>query len=369
MEKLILNIKTILLLLAAVLILPAISNAQDAVNSSDSTAQQDTINLGTFQKALPPDQGEWIKVNPNEVDSGAVTDDNGMDDDICQDYVWRPNGVPLDWCPYTNGYWELTDCGWQWVSYYSWGWAPYHYGRWWWSAGWGWVWSPGYVWAPCWVSWCYNDGYCGWYPLSPRCRWHHGYDIDRCRFRNEGWTFVSYQNFNKVTVTHNTIINTTKHPEVTLGTKTNDISISGGKVINKGPNVTDIEKSTGQKVSVRSTDNIKKIPTSVTKQLADNKSVLTHSTKPQSVQTKTNSNNNGQKNRNNGSVNSGRKNNTGVRGNHNNSNGNKNNSGYKSRGRNNGSKTRSGTHNNGSHNNGSHKSGHSKGSHHSHSRN
>ena len=46
---------------------------------------------------------------------------------------WQPSVVILDpgWQPYCNGgRWVYTDCGWYWLSGYSWGWAPFHYGRW-----------------------------------------------------------------------------------------------------------------------------------------------------------------------------------------------------------------------------------------------
>ena len=44
--------------------------------------------------------------------------------------VWVPN-AGRDFHPYaTNGYWVMTDYGNTWVSNFSWGWAPFHYGRW-----------------------------------------------------------------------------------------------------------------------------------------------------------------------------------------------------------------------------------------------
>ena len=46
---------------------------------------------------------------------------------------WQPTVVVVNpgWQPYCNGgHWVYTDCGWYWLSGYSWGWAPFHYGRW-----------------------------------------------------------------------------------------------------------------------------------------------------------------------------------------------------------------------------------------------
>lgn len=90
---------------------------------------------------------------------------------------WQPTVVVADrnWTPYCDrGRWVYSDCGWYWASDYSWGWAPFHYGRWFRHGFWGWCWAPDTVWGPSWVSWRYNSGYCGWAPLPPAARYHHG---------------------------------------------------------------------------------------------------------------------------------------------------------------------------------------------------
>ena len=92
-------------------------------------------------------------------------------------WVWQPSVavVEPDWRPYLHGgRWIWTDYGWYWHSYYSWGWAPFHYGRWHRSTPWGWVWVPGTVWGPAWVTWRYYDGYAGWAPLPPACGYVRG---------------------------------------------------------------------------------------------------------------------------------------------------------------------------------------------------
>jgi hypothetical protein len=82
-------------------------------------------------------------------------------------YVWMPNAGP-DFMPYnTNGNWIYTEAGWTWASNYSWGWAPFHYGRWFYEGGYGWMWVPGNEWAPAWVSWRSSNDYYGWAPLGP----------------------------------------------------------------------------------------------------------------------------------------------------------------------------------------------------------
>jgi hypothetical protein len=105
------------------------------------------VSYQNFYDALSP-YGEWI-------------------DDPGYGYVWMPNVGP-DFKPYaTNGNWVYTDEGWTWASNYSWGWAPFHYGRWFYQDGYGWMWMPGNEWAPAWVSWRTSPDYYGWAPLGP----------------------------------------------------------------------------------------------------------------------------------------------------------------------------------------------------------
>ncbi len=95
-------------------------------------------------------------------------------------WCWRPTVAVLvpGWRPYVHGgRWIYTDCGWYWYSYYSWGWATFHYGRWYLSPTFGWVWVPGSVWAPAWVVWRYTDGYCGWAPLPPGTHWSFSFGL------------------------------------------------------------------------------------------------------------------------------------------------------------------------------------------------
>ena len=47
-------------------------------------------------------------------------------------WCWQPRAVVIrhGWRPYCDGgHWIFSDCGWYWHSDYSWGWAPFHYGR------------------------------------------------------------------------------------------------------------------------------------------------------------------------------------------------------------------------------------------------
>ncbi len=95
--------------------------------------------------------------------------------------VWVPSRrvVGANFTPYvTAGHWAYDDTGgYVWVSNYSWGWAPFHYGRWLVIANVGWAWIPGGSYAGAWVDWRIGDAtwdYVGWRPLPPTFIWRHG---------------------------------------------------------------------------------------------------------------------------------------------------------------------------------------------------
>ena len=128
---------------------PAVDGAQVAANADAITPPQQ-VNYNYFYQNLAP-YGTWVEVP-----------DYG--------WCWQPTVAVIDvgWRPYCNsGRWLWTDCGWYWQSDYSWGWAPFHYGRWCRSPRHGWVWAPDTTWGPAWVTWRYSDTYCGWAPLPP----------------------------------------------------------------------------------------------------------------------------------------------------------------------------------------------------------
>ncbi len=117
------------------------------------------LNISFFYEALYP-YGNWL--------------------DVDGEWCWRPNAMAIspDWAPYCrHGHWVDSDWGWCWVSDYSWGWAPFHYGRWFRHRHHGWCWVPDNEWGPAWVSWRRGHDYCGWAPLPPRSRYvaHQGF--------------------------------------------------------------------------------------------------------------------------------------------------------------------------------------------------
>lgn len=129
------------------------------------------VQYNYFYSSLAP-YGSWIHV-----------EDYGL--------CWRPTVAVINhsWKPYCDrGRWIYTDCGWYWHSDYSWGWAPFHYGRWYAHPRHGWVWTPDTTWGPAWVTWRYSDDYCGWAPLPPGARYEHGFGL-RYRSGNVGISF------------------------------------------------------------------------------------------------------------------------------------------------------------------------------------
>ena len=121
---------------------------------------------------------------------------------------WQPTAVVLNpgWRPYGDrGHWVYSDCGWYWMSDYSWGATTFHYGRWFSHPRWGWCWWPDTVWAPSWVTFRYDGGYCGWAALPPHAYYRPGFGFSYYG-RSVGFgfdfglgatsfTFVSWNNF------------------------------------------------------------------------------------------------------------------------------------------------------------------------------
>ncbi|MHA7130191.1 DUF6600 domain-containing protein [Algoriphagus namhaensis] len=121
------------------------------------------VNFQVFYNELLP-YGDWVQ-------------------DPVHGPVWLP-AVGADFHPYaTDGHWAMTEFGNTWVSYYDWGWAPFHYGRWYFDDFYrSWAWVPGYEWGPAWVSWRTGGGYYGWAPLRPGLSIHVSLGIPHAYF-------------------------------------------------------------------------------------------------------------------------------------------------------------------------------------------
>lgn len=137
---------------------PTIGETPGAAPASEPVPQPaTTVNYNVFYSSLSP-YGTWVEVS-----------DYG--------WCWQPTvgTINVGWRPYCdNGRWVWTSGGWYWQSYYSWGWAPFHYGRWCHVPARGWCWTPGTTWAPSWVTWRQCDDHFGWAPLPPACGWRSG---------------------------------------------------------------------------------------------------------------------------------------------------------------------------------------------------
>jgi len=127
------------------------ASAQEDYGSQITTsATPDNQPVSTFRDVLSP-YGSWMQLP----DVG---------------WVWSPDPaiVGANFEPYvTGGQWTYSDWGWTFETDWSWGWAPFHYGRWYLAPSAGWVWWPDDEWAPSWVDWRWGDGFVGWQPLGP----------------------------------------------------------------------------------------------------------------------------------------------------------------------------------------------------------
>jgi hypothetical protein len=133
---------------------------QPSTTTEVATEQPAVVTQNDFYDTLSP-YGGWVNV-----------EGYGM--------CWQPTVVIYngDWQPYCDhGHWVYTNCGWYWVSDYSWGEATFHYGRWFHHPSRGWCWWPDTTWGPSWVTWRYSGDYCGWAPLPPYAAYQSGVGI------------------------------------------------------------------------------------------------------------------------------------------------------------------------------------------------
>jgi len=199
-------------------------------DESDQTysQQQPEITYQQFYNDLSP-YGNWI----NYGDYG---------------YVWIPD-QPGFRPYYTNGHWIYTNYGWTWASDYSWGWAPFHYGRWMQDMAYGWMWVPGYEWAPAWVSWRGGGDYYGWAPLGPGMN----ANISAGSIPYNNWAFVPRRYINNPRI-NNYYVNPSRNVTIINNTTiiNNNTVINNGDRsrpgYNPGPPVREVEQNTGSRI-------------------------------------------------------------------------------------------------------------------------
>jgi hypothetical protein len=158
--------------------------------------------------------------------------------------VWIPRHEHL-WRPYSVGYWTYTDAGWTWVSDEPYAWATYHYGRWAHDDVVGWMWVPDTTWGPSWVAWRSNDDYTGWAPLPPGVDVSEDFDPSLDAF---SYVFVPTRyvcDEHLVTYIQPSARNITY---VRLTTNQSHFSVVGGVVVNRGVNITAVERVVGRPI-------------------------------------------------------------------------------------------------------------------------
>jgi len=125
-----------------------------------------------------------------DTDPSALSDVRGVldpygswYDDASYGTVWipSPDVVGADFVPYVSaGRWAYDNSDYVWMSDYSWGWLPFHYGRWVFIPNYGWAWVPGRSYAPAWVDWRVGTtgyDYVGWAPTPPAWGWFGGFAV------------------------------------------------------------------------------------------------------------------------------------------------------------------------------------------------
>jgi hypothetical protein len=202
----------------------------------------DDQNISFFYSALYP-YGTWINVDGN--------------------WCWQPNATALDddWAPYCNhGQWVLTDYGWTWASNYTWGWAPFHYGRWFRRANHGWLWQPDNEWGPAWVAWRTGTDYCGWAPLPPQARFEsdQGFSFGATLVSDDSQFGLSFSDFSFVPMEHfhdrhpfSRVVPSSHAESIYKRTvfQRNSFSVVNNHLVNQGVPVSAVEKATKTRIN------------------------------------------------------------------------------------------------------------------------
>jgi len=200
----------------------------------------DSVSADYFYDNLAP-YGSWVDV-----------DGYGL--------CWRPTVAVVDssWRPYCQGgRWLWSDSGWYWYSDYSWGWAPFHYGRWCSYPRLGWLWVPDTCWGPSWVTWRSSPSYCGWAPLPPGCTyssfglsWYSrgvGVSFD-FGLAPSCWSFVPVSRFCDWHVSRHALpIHETRNI-INKTTIINNIRGNNNTIVNSGIDVNQVARATRTKI-------------------------------------------------------------------------------------------------------------------------
>jgi hypothetical protein len=153
--------------------------------------------------------------------------------------VWQPAVYRAGWNPYYDGHWVYTDCGWTWVSDYTWGDVAYHYGTWVDDPRYGWVWVPGYTWAPAWVTFRTGPDYIGWAPVAP------AFSIGASApSASSSFVFVPTREFAALRLRRHIVPESRRTTVVNQTTIVNNLTVRNNVVVNRGPDLRSIERAT-----------------------------------------------------------------------------------------------------------------------------
>jgi hypothetical protein len=257
----------------------------DEMDLTETDVDLTTVDYKEFYDQLAP-HGEWIQIRSEEIgmetktalnkNSGnnsvslsnlmSVTSAYASTDATAEMvFVWKPSadlavvkveGVTPVYTPYINGQWINTDAGW----YFK---APtpaeeivHHYGRWVDSPTDGWLWVPGRVWAPAWVDWMENETDIAWAPIPPSAYIINN-TINTPSINEDQYVIVEKKYFMQPQLYKYMYKENKNKIMIKEMTKTGGIMVKNKTVINKGPEVIDIEKFWGNKIEMVKINKVK----------------------------------------------------------------------------------------------------------------
>ncbi len=227
--------------------------------------------------------GEWVEINSNQLGlksgdkkSSEILRENRnfiaqvfgintayaqTESDVFNLFVWRPTTElinkemeasgekPVLYTPYTNGQWTYTDAGWYFKGATPQEEITSHYGRWTQDPELGNVWLPGKTWSPAWVEWRQNSDYVAWAPVPPGTYIEKDVLPDK-ELSDDRYTVVEKKSFTEPSISkyRYQVVENKNKIMIKEMTKIDGVMIKEKTVINKGPEVSDIEKSSGKKI-------------------------------------------------------------------------------------------------------------------------
>ena len=115
---------------------PPLRSCRRSRRSKSSKSRRSKRPRRSLAIAIGVDETEYSDTDPSALTEFKPTLENhgAWVDDAADGTVWVPakEEVGADFQPYVSaGHWTYSDeTDYVWVSDYSWGWAPFHYGRW-----------------------------------------------------------------------------------------------------------------------------------------------------------------------------------------------------------------------------------------------